>query len=1004
MQKFFWQYKYKSGWKNFNEKANRVIDRAQAKGCVEAKFAAYGKTYVVSFTKMECRIVGEKKQWSIRRLGGLNVENEIVKKVICDVTKTKDKRSIEYKTFMPPHHLVYKLDGVSGMIAPTIQPQANIGVSGTLVVMAVRARNLHNTQGFGNQSPYIRFSLEGEGLQKRRKKDVFVVPPCKSGGVNPVWNYMIEIPISSEDRYLRVSMWNKNMIKDDLIGRSRIPLNRILPFVNPEIAFFHMQGELASSMPGDANGSSSNPAAAPKDPAKKALFFTSRKQARAAAAYSLRSWFQLAYDFGSRQDAGELLIDFRFIARHASKIRDWDDFDNIPPPITRSGPVFGATLEEGVGASEVTLPRPVYDCVEYLDDFGLEEEGLFRIPGDSERVAAVVERYNKRLEVNFKNPNCAAGVLKQYFRDLKEPLVPYKMFMPLISILDDTRDLNKRVQNFKVMIAMLSPLARHVLSYLLNFLSRVTACSGVSKMSAHPLAVCWAPSLLRTENSSDPKLVYLIPKTIAAVEFLIQNSAAVLGKTKVKADEKVTARAMHMRKTTRLQFNSELGMRRKNERKTTGRKLPRHIKDQLLKNPRKSLVHATKKPAPRPAPAAARKVPGSPAATASPAPATSASPGANLSSSATFAREGQQDGKAALSGALSQTPADRMADAQIESLKRENELLKARMRKISMTDAGRKVLAAIGTGNDSDDDDDDAEELDITFEEETESKAVQYRQQSGSVASIREIEVLSSQITEQEESLERKKTQLLQAIRLFKKDQGLRETKEQRDEKKATPAQRSAWAAEKRLLSAIRQFEHARLQVTETRVRSTTETARVIAQSERETKTAGKAALEQVPEKEQGTRAAAPPAEAMSPPQMEAPQMEASQMEASQMEASQMEASQMEAPQAAAEKLAAQASNKGDDDAESNDDPVTASNRRPRRSEFKRNLTEKIAGMIGKRGPAGGPLLRKKVPPPPRVRKKPPPMPPPRRQASAGKLVKESKTRQEGDEGGATAD
>ena len=86
------------------------------------------------------------------------------------------------------------------------------------------------------------------------------------------------------------------------------------------------------------------------------------------------------------------------------------------------------------------------------------------------------------------------------------------------------------------------------------------------------------------------------------------------------------------------------------------------------------------------------------------------------------------------------------------------------------------------------------------------------------------------------------------------------------------------------------------------------------------------------------------------------------------MEASQMEASQMEAPQAAAEKLAAQASNKGDDDAESNDDPVTASNRCPGAPIAKPDREDR--GHDWKSGPAGG-RCSGKVPPPPRVRKKP---------------------------------
>lgn len=51
---------------------------------------------------------------------------------------------------------------------------------------------------------------------------------CKDGGVNPVWDDTMQFDLTGEEDVIRIKVYNKNMISDDVIGVARIPLNYLI--------------------------------------------------------------------------------------------------------------------------------------------------------------------------------------------------------------------------------------------------------------------------------------------------------------------------------------------------------------------------------------------------------------------------------------------------------------------------------------------------------------------------------------------------------------------------------------------------------------------------------------------------------------------------------------------------------------------------------------------------------------------------------------------------------
>jgi hypothetical protein len=58
-------------------------------------------------------------------------------------------------------------------------------------------------------------------------------------------------------------------------------------------------------------------------------------------------------------------------------------YNNAQPPVN---PVFGVTLEDLFHRDGSPVPMVVYQCIQAVDLYGLEVEGIYRIPGTSSHI------------------------------------------------------------------------------------------------------------------------------------------------------------------------------------------------------------------------------------------------------------------------------------------------------------------------------------------------------------------------------------------------------------------------------------------------------------------------------------------------------------------------------------------------------------------------------------------------------------------------------------------
>ncbi|CAG8661748.1 19602_t:CDS:2 [Gigaspora margarita] len=114
--------------------------------------------------------------------------------------------------------------------------------------------------------------------------------------------------------------------------------------------------------------------------------------------------------------------------------------------------IFGAPLKIAVTLTRVEkdikqiykdptrywVPALVLRCIEFLDIYGLEEVGLYRIPGSMSTVQRMRGIFNSGLDLNLlqssrEDPHVVATLLKMYLRELPEPILTEELLPDFIA-------------------------------------------------------------------------------------------------------------------------------------------------------------------------------------------------------------------------------------------------------------------------------------------------------------------------------------------------------------------------------------------------------------------------------------------------------------------------------------------------------------------------------------------------------------------------------------------
>ncbi|XP_041103254.1 rho GTPase-activating protein 39-like isoform X2 [Polyodon spathula] len=187
--------------------------------------------------------------------------------------------------------------------------------------------------------------------------------------------------------------------------------------------------------------------------------------------------------------------------------------------------MFGSSLEEVMVMQKERYPDHQLPWVqtrlseEVLGLNGDQTEGIFRVPGDIDEVNALklqVDQWN--IPTGLEDPHIPASLLKLWYRELEEPLIPHEYYDECITHYEDPEAAVQVVHS-------LPEINKLVLCYLIRFLQVFGQPDNVSitKMDVNNLAMVMAPNCLRCQ-SDDPRIIFEnTRKEMSFIRVLVQH-------------------------------------------------------------------------------------------------------------------------------------------------------------------------------------------------------------------------------------------------------------------------------------------------------------------------------------------------------------------------------------------------------------------------------------------------------------------------------------------------
>ncbi|XP_068873783.1 rho GTPase-activating protein 11A isoform X1 [Aphelocoma coerulescens] len=200
-----------------------------------------------------------------------------------------------------------------------------------------------------------------------------------------------------------------------------------------------------------------------------------------------------------------------------------------PGAAVAEGKIFGIpfhALPQSLVPEYGYIPSFLVDTCEYLEEH-VHTEGLFRKSGSLVRLKALKSKLDQGENcLSAALPCDVAGLLKQFFRELPEPILPPHLQEGLFK----AQQLGNEKKTATLLLScLMADRTIAALRYFFNFLRTVSLRSNENRMDSSNLAVIFAPNLLHSNENE--KMSASTEKKIrlqaAVVETLIDHAAEI---------------------------------------------------------------------------------------------------------------------------------------------------------------------------------------------------------------------------------------------------------------------------------------------------------------------------------------------------------------------------------------------------------------------------------------------------------------------------------------------
>eukprot|EP00026_Physarum_polycephalum_P005822 Phypoly_transcript_05861.p1 GENE.Phypoly_transcript_05861~~Phypoly_transcript_05861.p1 ORF type:complete len:542 (+),score=112.68 Phypoly_transcript_05861:205-1830(+) len=185
---------------------------------------------------------------------------------------------------------------------------------------------------------------------------------------------------------------------------------------------------------------------------------------------------------------------------------------------------FSVSLSEAMEMQKekypnLSVPVIMVKLTEAILQYGGKTEGILRVTGNTQQVCKMQEQFN---EMNFeeisKDPHVLAGVLKNWFRELREPLIPNCIYRDCLDCETPTECLT--------IINKMPELNKAVFAHFVGFLRELSKPEYLTytKMDVNSLCLVSAPMLFRCPSTDMADLIVNMQKEKAFLGLALESS------------------------------------------------------------------------------------------------------------------------------------------------------------------------------------------------------------------------------------------------------------------------------------------------------------------------------------------------------------------------------------------------------------------------------------------------------------------------------------------------
>uniref|UniRef100_A0A673CSZ3 Rac GTPase-activating protein 1 n=1 Tax=Sphaeramia orbicularis TaxID=375764 RepID=A0A673CSZ3_9TELE len=170
----------------------------------------------------------------------------------------------------------------------------------------------------------------------------------------------------------------------------------------------------------------------------------------------------------------------------------------IPNPCATPVKIGEGILADYVSDTSPMIPPLVVHCISEIEHRGLHEAGLYRLSGADRTVKDLKEKFLRSKNVpvlsKVEDIHAITGLLKDFLRNLKEPLLTFRLNRPFMDAAEVSDDDNSIALMYQTISDLPQP-NRDTLAFLVLHLQRV-ADSVETKMDIHNLARVFGPTIV----------------------------------------------------------------------------------------------------------------------------------------------------------------------------------------------------------------------------------------------------------------------------------------------------------------------------------------------------------------------------------------------------------------------------------------------------------------------------------------------------------------------------